>query len=442
MRSLVIAAAAALAAATGELAWQQSLQYSVYTSAGVARHAGAPATFSVATWLNPPVYVESFSSADNSSATWAFQAQSSQSTFFVDTARHSEALGVGAVDTAVSETFTDADGYPGAALYGFASTGAAANGAPVWNITLKQAWTYTLDDQTVFTDMSDDGSLVAFAGSANQTISGHVVEVPFVWGVDGQTGRVLFRFSPGANLQPAPASVSTSATGAWIAYCYGAAVFILDGSSGAVRANLTLSYAVPPAVSDDGSMLVAGSPDSLDIWRWNATSGTYVQVHALTPPAGVWYPTDFHFSEGVFGTPGAAEGHALVAATWEDGEAMTVLATIWNATSGALEASWRSPTNTKLQNQAIVRMDGSLGAFACWGDQDNAPTVVVLQAGVDAPIFNATTPGSMFAVDIAIEQPTDHGVAAWLVAAGKAVPANVMGNGGMAYGWRITAPTA
>ena len=42
------------------------------------------------------------------------------------------------------------------------------------------------------------------------------------------------------------------------------------------------------------------------------------------------------------------------------------------------------------------------------------------------------------AVDVAVDSSTDAGDVVVLTAAGKAVPANQMGNGGDAYGWIVT----
>jgi hypothetical protein len=47
------------------------------------------------------------------------------------------------------------------------------------------------------------------------------------------------------------------------------------------------------------------------------------------------------------------------------------------------------------------------------------------------------TPGSMFAVDIAVDTVTATETTVLLSAAGKHVPANAMGNGGDAYAWKI-----
>lgn len=58
MRSLLVASAFAAAAAQSTLLWQQHEDAAVYTSAGLSRHKGTTPTFSTATWLNNPIYVE------------------------------------------------------------------------------------------------------------------------------------------------------------------------------------------------------------------------------------------------------------------------------------------------------------------------------------------------------------------------------------------------
>lgn len=75
--------------------------------------------------------------------------------------------------------------------------------------------------------------------------------------------------------------------------------------------------------------------------------------------------------------------------------------------------------------------------MSLWGNEGDVPTVVLLSKTSDAPLFTFTSPGSMAAVDLNVVSGAGGDVI-YLAAAGKAVPANRMGNGGNAYGWRIT----
>ena len=73
-------------------------------------------------------------------------------------------------------------------------------------------------------------------------------------------------------------------------------------------------------------------------------------------------------------------------------------------------------------------------SVSLWGNEGDLPTVVLLQGGSNTPLFEYVTPGSMFAVDVNVVGRNT----VYLAAAGKAVPANEFGNGGNAFGWKIS----
>lgn len=73
-----------------------------------------------------------------------------------------------------------------------------------------------------------------------------------------------------------------------------------------------------------------------------------------------------------------------------------------------------------------------------WGDSDDVPTAVLLQAGLKDPVFTFVTPGSMSGVDVAVGAPGE----VFFSVAGRHVPANVMSKGGDAYTWQVTGLTA
>jgi len=117
---------------------------------------------------------------------------------------------------------------------------------------------------------------------------------------------------------------------------------------------------------------------------------------------------------------------------------------MFDAASGALVADYVSPESAKFQTDATVRASGRYAAAVLWGDADDFPTVVVLAAGSAAapsttPLLTFTTPGSMFGVDVAVDLAASNATndVVYVVAAGKHVPANVMGVGGDAYAWRL-----
>ena len=97
--------------------------------------------------------------------------------------------------------------------------------------------------------------------------------------------------------------------------------------------------------------------------------------------------------------------------------------------TGKLLTDYTTPVNTQLQTNPTVKMDVDYCGVALWGDRDDVPTAVLLQAGNHTPVFTYVTPGSMMGVDLV----DDGADGIFFSVAGKHVPANVMGNGGDAY---------
>jgi hypothetical protein len=190
-------------------------------------------------------------------------------------ARHSEAFGEGNVDTAVSES---SDATSVCSVYGMVSFGGKASAVPRWNFSVPQCETYNLDDSDVTVDISDDGSTVAFAAVANETVSGAVVMTPHCYGLDAQTGELLFTHDLGADAGDGESGVSLSATGAWLAYTFGSSIYVLEGRSGSPRGSpIPMKDALPAVVSDDGAWVVAagGQGTSAFVWAWSAAKGAY-----------------------------------------------------------------------------------------------------------------------------------------------------------------------
>jgi hypothetical protein len=112
---------------------------------------------------------------------------------------------------------------------------------------------------------------------------------------------------------------------------------------------------------------------------------------------------------------------------------------LFRASDATIVADYVAPESAKLQTDATVRAAGRYAAAALWGDADDFPTVVLLGAGAAAPLLTFVTPGSMMGVDVAVDAAASNAThdAVFVVAAGKHVPANVMGDGGDAYAWRV-----
>lgn len=102
------------------------------------------------------------------------------------------------------------------------------------------------------------------------------------------------------------------------------------------------------------------------------------------------------------------------------------------------------------QTNPTLRADKQYIGVALWGDAGgDVPTVVLVAAspaftpGTASPVlFNASTPGSMFGVDVVVTSSTASADTVLVAAAGKHVPANEFGNGGDAFAWSVVVPTA
>lgn len=218
---------------------------------------------------------------------------------------------------------------------------------------------------------------------------------------------------------------------------------MLDGATGALRgAPIPSEFAA--YVSDSGAFVAAVGASSAFIYSWSGSA--YAVAQTIAPPAGCEdgcrYPWDVAMSSSDAAVEYAVFGFIDAGATQT---AVAAFALTAGATP-TLVANWTSAKNAKLQTNPTIRCDGEFIAVATWGNEGDVPTVVLLQAataaitGATAPLFTFTSPGSMFGVDVVVAARTASATTLMLAAAGKAVPANVMGNGGDAYGWRVTVP--
>jgi hypothetical protein len=423
------AIASAFAASASTLLWVQHEDTAVYTSAGLSRHAGSTPTFATATWLNSPIYVESYNVSDNGQNVWAFQSSlplSDLATFQVDMARHAVTFGVsGVVDTVAAQ----ANFVPPSAcnIYAFNSRGTSV---PLWSINVSNCDSELLYDDDRYIDISDDGSTVAFSGFVTNgaTTTGQM------WVIDAQTGTVKFS-KTNANGGP----VQLSENGTYIAWTVQDSVNVYSTSDGSLRDSINMNWNTQAELSDSGDYLAFAGDDAGYIYSWDATNNQYKLAYTVVPPnGGTWYSVSCAISSDGSGTN---EGE-LVTFSFIDGQALTARILIYSMVNGQLLTDYTTPKNAQLQTNPTVRMDRNYAGVCLWGDNNDVPTAIVLQAGSNNPVFAYTTPGSMFGVDIVVDPlastPTQDVL--YFSVAGKHTPANVMGNGGDAYSWKITVP--
>jgi len=406
------------------LLWQQHEDAAVYTSAGLSLHSGRSPTFSTATWLNQPVFVEVFNVSDSGEFMWSYASSDNQATFQVDMARHAEGYGTGSVDVAaaLSDFVTPSNCWVGA----FNSLG---SGTPLWQWNMTNCVSSLLYDSDRFIDLSDDGSTLAFSA---WTVQGKT-NTAQLWVWDAQTGKLRFNKNLGT-ASDAGGPVQTSKNGTWIAWTSGDSVLIINGLTGAVRDTIQMGWNTQAQISDSGDYVTFAGEDTGYIYTWNAANQQYTVAYQPTV-TGTWYSISCALSSDGSGT---AENE-LVTFSWIDAEALTARATMYSMVNGQLLTDYTTPKNAQLQTSPTVRMDGNYAGLCLWGDNDDVPTAVVLQAGKSTPVFTYVTPGSMFGVDIVVDKaastPTSDTI--YFTVAGKHVPANVMGNGGDAYAWSI-----
>lgn len=239
--------------------------------------------------------------------------------------------------------------------------------------------------------------------------------------MDGQSGNLRFVHDLGTTVAPEGGGVSVSNTGAWVAYTNGDSIYVLDGTTGALRDTVAQPYGLEAVISGDGSIIISATEDTANVYQWSAASGHYALAHSLTPPSSEsWYPYDVALGEDASGT---------VYGTWAwiDGQALQARVTVFNTATGQLLSDILTPQNAKLQTTPTVRADGAFTCISLWGDADDVWTVGLLKAGASSLAFNYTTPGSMFGVDCIVDNVTPTNTVVYLAAAGKHVPANEFG---------------
>lgn len=159
----------------------------------------------------------------------------------------------------------------------------------------------------------------------------------------------------------------------------------------------------------------------MQVWQWSGSA--YANTRSVAPPDGSWIAWDIQFAQKPGAPPSVVTG-------WISGDVLGLRLTAHDSATGTLQTDWSAPRNAQLQNSPNIKTSAQYIGLSLWGDDNgDAPTAVLLQLGSNVLLHNATSPGSMFAVDV-LRDPvasTPTADVVYLVVAGKATPANVAG---------------
>lgn len=420
-------------APSATMVFNQSEAASIYDAVGTTVKAGVP-YFAVADGLNAPYFAEVYNGATGALA-WSFA--NGTGTYLLDVARHAESAGL-PVDTfvaIVSGTGTTDN----TMLYGFQASG---SGTPAWQTALPGCTTDGGGGTYTGMQASDDGSTLAFLCHVTTTQPA----TARAYSVNGQTGAVNWMYDLGTNVQAGQGQIQVTASGSYVLFVNEggkptpntADAYILT-ASGTLRDHITIPFFITAAISDSGDYVVVGDDPAVHVWKWAGTA--YAPAYDLQPPVNAsapqsWIPWDMTMSTG-------SDATEMLVVGYISGDVLSVQVSAWRVATQALVTNYVTAKNPKLQENPTLRADGDYIGVSLWGDAGELPTVALLKAGSNATLFTYVSPGSMMAVDLAVIPAAAAGGAdtVLLAAAGKAVPANVMGNGGSAYGFSVSVPT-
>ena len=237
----------------------------VFTSVSVARQpAPSEPTFSLATWLNPPFFVETV--ASSGAPQWAYVMNrtdnSTLPSFQVTSARH--AASSPAAETAIAVVGAGAlfDADAACSVFGWAA--AQRTPAPAWAWREDDCDATLLYGGTRLVDVSDDGSVAAFSGLLFPSRPAS----PALFVLNAQTGRLRFNdtLPPGAN----GGSLSITSGGGYVMWSTSFGLYIYDAATGAQRANI--KHWGGAALTDSGSFVATCDMDAAPIWAWDGAA--------------------------------------------------------------------------------------------------------------------------------------------------------------------------
>lgn len=415
---LLVAPALAAAGSAAKQLFHATEATDIFTSATLSLHPPGAPTFSVAADNGSPylaVYTTSGALA------WRWASPCAGCAISAASARHAELdpAAPGKVDL-----FAIQSGDTTCVVLGFDSS-EGGSATPAWRSVLPGCTALAQGGVGgTYTGIaaSDDGRSIAVLGYGADAAGGNLTARAYL--LAGQTGALAWTYDLGAREQAGQGDIAIGRE----FVCFinddsvpspnSAQMHVLAVPSGALRAEVQIPFFIAGAISDDGDYVAVQNFTHLKgsepwVLRWSAAAGTYDLLHRLAlPPDGTEYDLwDISIPAGP---------STYVALGWISAipSAMALRVTAHDLATGALLTDWSAPRNTQLQNNPTIRTDGAFIGLGLWGGDAGAgaPTAVVLKAGSNDTVFSASSPGSMFSVDIAL----DRG-ALFLTTAGKHV---------------------
>ena len=257
-------------------------------SVALAKHASGPPTATVAQFLNDPIGVQAFSSAAGADApTWSFWPESVDYDLTWELAGSSAPSPAGAVDTVVlqysNELLTREDA--NCTVWGVSTAPTASAWKPLWTAKVPHcAPTYQPQN-----DAYGQWRSIAITNDGTTLVASLVVnnaEVLMGWAL--ATGKQLFSTPTSGGSYGVYLSAdskwalvsSDDGNGGRVSYAYSTATGKQRGTSGC-----RTPWNIPPALSDDGSVIATGDQNGMRLCVWDAPSNAYGQAVSVDIPS-------------------------------------------------------------------------------------------------------------------------------------------------------------
>jgi len=245
-----------------------------------------------------------------------------------------------------------------------------------------------------------------------------------------QTGDYLAGYV--ASNGVAPRGLSISANGRYVAFSNGGGavnIYVLDTVSNTLRAPpINNGETLSATISADGNWIAYGFT-TLYAAQWNPTAMAY-------QTAWTYVNNNYYLYFTAISSNG---GNPLVSGGWINPRATGCEVNMFSLSTGKQLWNYVGPINEQDQNiVSYMSIHMNYVAVATWGSYNEAanpsPQIMLFNSQSNNTVLSYITPGSMFSADVIVDSNT-----VYVVAAGKHVQANTMGNGGDLFAFSASA---